>query len=144
MSGSYLFLKWYKKLDIPEKYKFFCVLECHFDTAKMNFTTVSKCSGAVWVCGIEPLAQVISVPQAYQFLARLIKEYSLTRGEVTSPAQEPTKACSCAFYSLVIVIAWIQLKHGVNALATIEGVNLLCVLSNTSQNRVSDFAFLVT
>ena len=61
-----------------------------------------------------------------------------------SPVQEPTKACSCAFHSLVIVIARIQLEHGVNALALIEGVNLLCVLSDTSQNRVSGFAFLVT
>ena len=88
--------------------------------------------------------QVISVPQAYRFFERLIKEYSLTRGEVTSPAQEPTKACSCTFYSLVIVIAWIQLEHCVNALALIEGVNLLCVLPDTLQNRVSGFAFLVT
>ena len=88
--------------------------------------------------------QVISTPQAYQFLARLNKEYSLAGGGPNSPAQEPTKACSCAFHSLVIVIAWIQLERCVNALATIEVVNLLCVLSNTLQNRVSGFAFLVT
>ena len=60
------------------------------------------------------------------------------------PTQEPTKAGNCTFYSLVIVIAWIQLEHCVNALASIEGVNLLCVLPNTSQNRVSSFVLLVT
>ena len=90
-----------------------------------------------------PKNKVFLGGQAYQFLARLIKEYSLTR-EVTLLVQEPTRACSCAFYSLVIVIAWIQLEHCVNALALIEGVNLLCILSNISQNRVSSFAFFVT
>lgn len=87
--------------------------------------------------------QVISTPQTYQFLARLNKEYSLAGGGSNSPAQEPTKACSCAFHSLVIVIAWIQLERCVNALASIEGVNFLCVLSNISQNRVSSFTLFV-
>ena len=54
--------------------------------------------------------------QAYQFLTRLYKEYSLARGGVSSPAQEPTKAYSCALRSMVIVIAWVQVKHGVDAL----------------------------
>ena len=107
------------------------------------FQVLRRCLGLRYCNSDEDCIQVISVPQAYWFFERLIKEYSLTRG-VTSPAQEPTKACSCAFYSLVIVIAWIQLEHCVNALATIEVVNLLCVLSNTLQNRVSGFAFLVT
>ena len=87
--------------------------------------------------------QVISAPQAYQFLARLNKEYGPEGGGLASPAQEPAKTGNCTFYSLVIVIAWIQLEHCVNALALIEGVNLLCVLSNTSQSRVSSFALLV-
>ena len=43
-----------------------------------------------------------------------------------------------------MVIAWIQLERCVNALASIEGVNLLCVLSDISQNLVSSFALLVT
>ena len=40
-------------------------------------------------------------PQAYQFLARLIKEYSLVGGGPNSPAQEPEKASGSAFYSLL-------------------------------------------
>ena len=41
------------------------------------------------------------------------------------------------------MIAWIQLERCVNALASIEGVNFLCVLSNISQNRVSSFTLVV-
>ena len=48
--------------------------------------------------------QVISAPQAYQFLARLYKEYSLAGGGPNSPAQEPTKTCSCALYRMIVVI----------------------------------------
>ena len=81
--------------------------------------------------------------QAYQFLTRLYKEHSLAGGEVTSPTQEPTKACGGALHSLIIVIAWIQMERCVNALASIEGVNFLCVLSNISQNRVSSFTLFV-
>lgn len=40
------------------KIQAFRVLECHLDTAKMIFSTVSKCSGAVWVWGIVPLAKL--------------------------------------------------------------------------------------
>lgn len=75
--------------------------------------------------------QVVFSFQAYQFLARLYKEYSLAGRGGASPAQEPTKACSCAFHSLVIVIAWIQLKHCVDPLALIEGLDLLCILPDT-------------
>ena len=88
--------------------------------------------------------QVISTPQAYQFLARLNKEYSLAGGGPNSPAQEPTKACSCALHSMIVVITWIQLEHCVNSLGLIEGLNLFRVLPDISQKWVSGFILLVT
>ena len=42
--------------------------------------------------------------QAYQFLTRLYKEYSLARAEVTSPAQEPTNARSGALHRMIVVV----------------------------------------
>ena len=81
--------------------------------------------------------------QAYQILTHLYKKYSLVGGRVTSPAQEPTKASSCAFYSMVIVITWILMEHCVNALTLIKSTNLFRALSDISQNRVAGFALLI-
>ena len=44
---------------------------------------------------------------------------------------------------MVVVIAWIQLEHCVNALTAIEGMNLFCILSDTPQDLVSRFALLI-
>ena len=82
--------------------------------------------------------------QAYQFLARLYKEYSLERGGVTSPAQEPTKACSCALHRMIVVVTRIQLEYRINPLALVESMNLFCVLPDTSQKWGSSFVLLVT
>ena len=56
----------------------------------------------------------------------------------------PTKACSCALHSSVIVIAWIQLEHCVNSLGLIEGLNLFHVLPDVPQNRVPGLTLLVS
>lgn len=45
---------------------------------------------------------------------------------------------------MVIVIALVQVKHGVDPLALIEGQDLFCVLPDSSQERVSSFALLVS
>ena len=88
--------------------------------------------------------QVFFAPQAYQFLTRLYKEYSLAGGAPNSPAQEPTKACSCALRRMVVVISGVQLKHCVDPLALIECLNLFCVLPDTSQKWVTGLALLVS
>ena len=82
--------------------------------------------------------------QAYQFLARLYKEYSLAGGGPNSPAQEPTKACGGAFHSMIVVVTRIQLEYRINPLALVKSMNLFCVLPDTSQKWVSSFALLVT
>ena len=88
--------------------------------------------------------QVISDPQAYQFLTCLYKEYSQAGGGPNSPAQEPTKACSCTLRSTIVVIAQIQLEYRINPLALIESMNLFCVLPDISQKWVSSFILFVT
>ncbi len=45
---------------------------------------------------------------------------------------------------MVIVITWILLEPYVNALALIKSMNLFCVLLDTSQNRISSFALLIS
>ena len=100
--------------------------------------------GSGYCNSAEAKKQAIFSSQAYQFLARLYKEYSLVGGGPNSPAQEPTKACSCALYSMIVVIAWIQLEYRINSLALVESINLFCVLPDTSQKRVSSFVLLVT
>ena len=87
--------------------------------------------------------QIISTPQAYQFLARLNKEYSLAGRGGASPAQEPAKASGGALHRMVIVISGVQLKHRVDSLGLIEGLNLFRILPDAPQNWVSDFALLV-
>ena len=82
--------------------------------------------------------------QAYQFLTRLYKEYSLAGGGPNSPAQEPTKACSSALCCMVVVVPRVQLKHRVDPLGLIEYLNLFCVLPDIPQDLVSRFALLVT
>ena len=82
--------------------------------------------------------------QAYQFLTRLYKEYSLAGGGPNSPAQEPTKACSSALCCMVVVVPRVQLKHRVDPLGLIECLNLFCVLPDIPQDLVSRFALLVT
>ena len=87
--------------------------------------------------------QVISTPQAYQFLARLNKEYSLAGRGGASPAQEPAKASGGALHRMVVVISGVQLKHRVDSLGLIEGLNLFRILPDAPQNWVSGFALLV-
>ena len=87
--------------------------------------------------------QVVFSLQAYQFLARLYKEYSLERRGVTSPAQEPTKACNCALHRIIVVVTRIQLEYRINPLALVESMYLFCVLPDTSQKWVSSFVLLV-
>ena len=88
--------------------------------------------------------QEVFSSQAYQFLARLYKEYSLERRGVTSSAQEPTKACSCALHRMIVVVTRIQLEYRINPLALVESMYLFCVLPDTSQKWVSSFVLLVT
>lgn len=87
--------------------------------------------------------QVISTPQAYQFLARLNKEYSLAGRGGASPAQEPAKASGGALRSMVVVATRILLKHRVDPLALIEGLNLLRILPDAPQDWVPGLALLV-
>ena len=63
---------------------------------------------------------------------------------ITSPTQEPTETCNCAFHSMVVVVTRIYLKHRVDPLALIEGLDLLCVLPDTPQNRIPGLALLVS
>ena len=88
--------------------------------------------------------QVISAPQAYQFLARLNKEYSLAGGGPNSPAQEPTKTCSCALRSMVVVVPRVQPKHRVDPFVLEEGLDLFRVLTDASQDRVPGLALLIS
>ena len=60
----------------------------------------------------------------------------------SSPKQPGNAGCG-ALYRMVVVVAWIQLKYCVDPLALIEGLDLLRVLSDTSQNRIAGFALLV-
>ena len=87
---------------------------------------------------------MVFLSQAYQFLTRLYKEYSLAGGGPNSPAQEPTKACSSALCCMVVVVPRVQLKHRVDPLGLIECLNLFCVLPDIPQDLVSRFALLVT
>ena len=82
--------------------------------------------------------------QAYQFLTRLYKEYSLAGGEVTSPTQEPTKACGGALHRMVVVVPRVQLKHRVNPFVLEEGLDIFRVLADASQDRVSGLALLIS
>ena len=102
-----------------------------------------SCSGLGYCNSAGAEMQVVFSLQAYQFLARLYKEYSLTGRGGASPAQEPTKACSCTLYSMVVVIARIQLEYRINPLALVKSMNLFCVLPDTSQKWVSSFVLLV-
>ena len=100
-------------------------------------------SGLGYCTSVGTEKQGIFSSQAYQFLIHLYKEYSLAGGGPNSPAQEPTKACSCALYRMIVVITRIQLKHRIDPLTLAESINLFCVLSDASQNRVSSFALLL-
>ena len=82
--------------------------------------------------------------QAYQFLTRLYKEYSLAgRGDVL-PAQEPTKASGGAIHSMIVVVPRVQLKHRVDPFVLEEGLDIFRVLADASQDRVPDLALLIS
>ena len=103
-----------------------------------------SCSGLGYCTSAWIKKQGAFSSQAYQFLARLYKEYSLAGGGPNSPAQEPIKACNCALHSMIVVIARIQLEYRINPLALVESMNLFCVLPDTSQKWVSSFVLLIT
>ena len=88
--------------------------------------------------------QVFFAPQAYQFLTRLYKEYSLAGGGPNSPAQKPTKACSRTLHSTIVVVARIQLEYRINPLALVKDMNLFRVLSDTLKDRVPGLALLIS
>lgn len=60
-----------------------------------------------------------------------------------SPAQEPTKACSYAFHSMIVVVIRIQMERRINSFIPIERLKLFRILPDTPQNRVSGFALLI-
>ena len=82
--------------------------------------------------------------QAYQFLTRLYKEYSLVGGGPNSPAQEPTKACSGAIHSMIVVVPRVQLKDRVDPFVLEEGLDIFRVLADASQDRVPGLALLIS
>ena len=88
--------------------------------------------------------QEVFSSQAYQFLTRLYKEYSLVGGGPNSPAQEPTKACSGAINSMIVVVPRVQLKHRVDPFVLEEGLDIFRVLADASQDRVSGLALLIS
>ena len=45
---------------------------------------------------------------------------------------------------MVVVVTWVQLKHRVDPLGLIKGLNLFRILPHAPQNRVSGFALLVS
>ena len=88
-----------------------CGQRALLDQVRHNCRSLSRRAlFAVRVWGIVPLAKPecksFLGSQAYQFLARLNKEYSPAGGGPNSPVQEPTKIRSCALRSTIVVIAW--------------------------------------
>lgn len=61
-----------------------------------------------------------------------------------SSAQHPGNAGSGALRRMVVVVAWVQLKHRVDPLALIEGLDLLRVLANIPQGLVQGLALPIT
>ena len=88
--------------------------------------------------------QEVFSSQAYQFLTRLYKEYSLVGGGPNSPAQEPTKACSGAIHSMIVVVPRVQLKDRVDPFVLEEGLDIFRVLADASQDRVPGLALLIS